>query len=214
MSDVNVSCVVNKLVQLKEEIALLNSEKAQYEAAILTEAENDLKDTKIKTIHYEGSDWHRVTVTQSSTVKVIYPSYLPAIFGDAYEDIVKEERVYKLAEPAKRMLSGLYLQEYTKLTIDEVIDSIEIDRMVKDTLKKKIKGAKFETDKKNLMEIAGLDEKNAETYAYFMMEAAVWSNFKKLMLAGGKDNPADIKRALELIDGAVLVDESMKIAVE
>lgn len=210
----NINTVVDKLVRVKEEIELLNKEKALYEVAILTKAEEDLKNTKVKTVHYEGNSGHRVTATQAASVKVIYPSYLPAIFGNAYGDIVKEEKTYKLADPAKRMLSGLYLQDYTKLTIDEVIDNMELEGIVKAALKKKLKGAKFETDKKNLMTIAKMDEQSAETFAYFIMEAAVWSNFKKLMQAGGKDNPADIDRALELIDGAVVVDESTKIMVE
>ena len=81
-------------------------------------------------------------------------------------------------------------------------------------LKKKIKGQRFSTDKKNLMDIAGLDEKNAEIFAYFAAEAAVWNDFLKLMAVNGKNDPASIDRALELIDSAVMVDESTKIAVE
>ena len=185
----------------------LNEKKTLLEAEILAQAEQDLKNTKYKTVHYNGTMGDRVTATKTASVKVVYPSYLVSIFGDAYKDVVKEETSYKLSEPAKRMMAGLYLNEYSELSIEDVLRDIEL-------LKKKIKGQRFATDKKNLMDIAGLDEKNAEIFAYFAAEAAVWNDFLKLMAVNGKNDPASIDRALELIDSAVMVDESTKIAVE
>lgn len=64
------------------------------------------------------------------------------------------------------------------------------------------------------MAIAGLGEQEAEEYAYFIYEAAVYENFMRLMKAIDKDNVADIQEALNLIDGAVVVEENPKITVE
>lgn len=206
--------VIDQLVEIKRTIARLNEKKAVLESVILTAAEQDLKNTKYKTVHYNGTMGDRVTATKAASVKVIYPSYLVSIFGDAYKDVVKEETSYKLSEPAKRMMAGLYLNEYSELSIEDVLRDIEAPAEKKELLKKKIKGQRFATDKKNLMDIAGLDEKNAEIFAYFAAEAAVWNDFLKLMAVNGKNDPASIGRALELIDSAVMVDESTKIAVE
>ncbi|VYU54598.1 Uncharacterised protein [Eubacterium limosum] len=210
----NIANIIDQLVQVKRMISRLNEKKTLLEAEILAQAEQDLKNTKYKTVHYDGTMGDRVTATKAASVKVIYPSYLVSIFGDAYKDVVKEETNYKLSEPAKRMMAGLYLNEYSELSIEDVLRDIEAPPEKKELLKKKIKGQRFATDKKNLMDIAGLDEKNAEIFAYFAAEAAVWNDFLKLMAVNGKNDPASIDRALELIDSAVMVDESTKIAVE
>ena len=206
--------VIDQLAEIKRTIARLNEKKAVLESVILSAAEQDLKNTKYKTVHYNGTKGDRVTATKAASVKVIYPSYLVSIFGDAYKDVVKEETSYKLSEPAKRMMAGLYLSEYSELSIEDVLRDIEAPPEKKELLKKKIKGQRFATDKKNLMDIAGLDEKNAEIFAYFAAEAAVWNDFLKLMAVNGKNDPASIDRALELIDSAVMVDESTKITIE
>lgn len=210
----NIANIIDQLVQVKRMISRLNEKKTLLEAEILAQAEQDLKNTKYKTVHYNGTMGDRVTATKTASVKVVYPSYLVSIFGDAYKDVVKEETSYKLSEPAKRMMAGLYLNEYSELSIEDVLRDIEAPPEKKELLKKKIKGQRFATDKKNLMDIAGLDEKNAEIFAYFAAEAAVWNDFLKLMAVNGKNDPASIDRALELIDSAVMVDESTKIAVE
>lgn len=212
--NISMKDVVSRLVRVKQSIGDLNKEKELLEAEILAQAEKDLKNTKYKTVHYDGTAGDRVTATKAATVKIVYPSYLVAIFGDAYKDVVKEETTYKLTESAKRMLSGLYLGEYAELTLEEVLRDLEVEPEVKEILKKKIKGQRFATDKKNLMNVAGLDETNAEIFAYFAAESTVWSEFLKLMAVNGKNDPASIKRAMELIDSAVLVDESTKITVE
>lgn len=210
----NIANIIDQLVQVKRMISRLNEKKTLLEAEILAQAEQDLKNTKYKTVHYNGTMGDRVTATKAASVKVIYPSYLASIFGDAYKDVVKEETSYKLSEPAKRMMAGLYLNEYSELSIEDVLRDIEAPSEKKELLKKKIKGQRFATDKKNLMDIAGLDEKNAEIFAYFAAEAAVWNDFLKLMAVNGKNDPASIDRALELIDSAVIVDESTKITIE
>ena len=112
------------------------------------------------------------------------------------------------------MPSGLWLRNYSEMKIQDVVKQIDVDEKTKAILLKKIKGANFKTDKKNLMMIAGLTEQEAEEYAYFISEAAVYENFMRLMKATNKDDTLQIQEALNLIDGAVMVEENPKITVE
>lgn len=209
-----VRTAVDDLARIKESIAKLNEQKARAEAIILGQAEIDLKDTKIKTVHYPGCHGNRVTATRSATVKVVYPTYLKRIFGTAYPDVVKEEVTHKLTEPAKRMLAGIYLRDYTDLSVEEILSGLEIGPEEKAILQKRIKGQRFATDKKNLMAIGNLEEPDAELVAYFAAESTVWRDFLRLLAANGTDARAEIDRCIEMVDGAVVVEEGTKITVE
>ncbi|MPN15336.1 hypothetical protein SDC9_162667 [bioreactor metagenome] len=173
-----------------------------------------MRNTKFKSVAYIGTGANRVVATMAESLKMVYPTYLKAIFGEAYKDVVTEEIKYKLSAPATRMLTGLWLNNYTRLTVSEVIAQLPVDDNTKKAIAKKVKGVKYDTDKKNLIAIGGFDEKTAEEYAYFISEAAIWENFMRLMQANKKATDKDIAEALELINGAVVVEETPKIAIE
>ena len=204
---------VDRLIEIKQEMERLKQEAAQIEGFFLKAAETDLANTKLKTVEYAGHGGKGVaTVAQS--LKTVYPTFLKQVFGAAYSDVVTEETKYKINAAATRMLSGLWLKNYSEMRVQDVVNQIETDEKTKAALLKKLKGTNFKTDKKNLMAIAGLGEQEAEEYAYFIYEAAVYENFMRLMKAIDKDNVADIQEALNLIDGAVVVEENPKITVE
>ena len=204
---------VNRLSRIKGELEKLKKEKELLESEIIKSAEMDLKNTKDKTIHYEG-DGVRATATKTSSVKVIYPSFLKKVFGKAYTDAVKVEPNYKLSESAKRLLSGIYLGDFVRNTIPELLGELALEQDIKMALEKKVKGAKFETDKKHLMNIAGMGESEAEVYAALAMEAGVWQNFDKLCIVNGWTDSEAVERTMKLIDGAIIVDESLKITID
>jgi hypothetical protein len=112
------------------------------------------------------------------------------------------------------MLSGLWTGGYSRMTREEVISQLPCDDKSKQVLAKKLKGANYDTDKRNLIAIGGVDDELAEQYAYFISEAAVWESFTQLMDASGRTRPEEIDEILKLIDGAIVVEETPKVAFE
>ena len=203
----------NRLVMIRQAIEGLNKEKDELEGYFLKLADEDLRNTKLKTVEYKGAGSNKVIATIAESLKVIYPSYFKKIFGEVYSDVVTEEINYKLSAPAKRMLSGLWLKNFTKETVENVINQISVDDKTKQVLLKKVKGVSFATDKKNLIAIAGLDEKQAEEYAYFIMEANIYHSFKKMMIANNREEK-DEDGILDWINVAIVVEETPKITIE
>lgn len=74
----------------------------------------------------------------------------------------KNEPIYKVKSAAvERMLIGLYTGDYTKKSPSEVIAQLPCLDEQRAALSKKLKGANFETDVKNLKEIGGFSEQDA-----------------------------------------------------
>lgn len=209
--DAETMAKVNKLCRIKQQIDELKKEAEEIEGYFLTLAEDALADTKVKSVKYPGAAGNLVNASFTTSTKVMYPSVLKELLGDAYKDVIKEETTYKLTEPGKRMLAGIYLRQYTQTTIQKIINEITEDFDTRAALMKKCRGIKFDTDKKALMTIAGLLEKDAEHYAYFISEAACWEQFAKLIsISKYKDN---IELAIEKIDAAVVATETPKVEV-
>ena len=207
----DISVKVNRLCRIKQQIDDLKKEADEIEGYFLKLAEDDLVNTKLKTLKYSGSGLCKVSASYSTTTKVIFPAVLKEALGEAFKDVVKEETTYKLTEPGKRMLAGIYLKQYVQLPVQKVINEITDDFDVRAALMKKCRGVKFETDKKALMSIAGLSEEDAEHYAFFISEAACWEQFAKLVSLGKyKDN---IELVLEKIDASVVATENPKVEV-
>ena len=104
----DISSYVTGLSNIKKQIAKLKSEADVIEAKLLKQFEIDVEDTKYKTVSYCG-DNSKVTATYADNVKLVYPSFLKKIFGEAYSDVVIEETTYKLSAHSKRILAALYI---------------------------------------------------------------------------------------------------------
>ena len=130
------------------------------------------------------------------------------MFPDIFEEAVKTE-VKPKSKDIERMLIGMYTGNYTRSTPEEIIAELPCDDKAKAALAKKLKGAKFETDRDNLMKIGGFSEQDAGDYAYLYAEAVVWQTFRRIAEMSG----ADDARLLRCIDLGVAVDSSTKITV-
>ena len=75
--------------------------KGQFE----TLATGALKDTKLLSISYWGTQNSRVTVTNTATVKPISLTMVKKVLGNVAGDFVKSETVDKMTEPCKRLLA-------------------------------------------------------------------------------------------------------------
>ena len=209
----NLSEKVQRYAEIKEELSTLKLELENIEAEILKASESDLQDTKFKTVSYSDINGNTIIATNADNVKVTYPSLLKDIFGKAYGDVVTESITYKLSESAKRLLSAIYNKEYIKDgSIKQILADLNLDDNANKALIKKLKGANYSTDVKNLQKIGGLDEKSAQENAYLVSEAAAWTELIRLLTLNNETINEDIiNRAIDMIDSAVVVERTPKI---
>lgn len=206
----NLTERIDRLAEIKRQQEALKREKDSLEAELLKEAQDDLANTKYKSVSYAGTGCN-LTVTMADSVKITYESLLPSIFGKAYSDLTKTVTEVKLTDPAKRLIAGIWSGSYdSRSTVDEVIEAISSDEKVKKLLKKKCKGVNYQKDIDNLRAICGCDNNEAQEYAYMLMEAAVWQQFKTLLELNGVDDEDGIKDILDKIQAAFVVEQTAK----
>ena len=205
----------DRLAEIKKEQDKLKAESDELQGYFLKLSETDLEDTKLKTITYSGSNGNKITATMADSLKLVYPTFLKKVFGEAYNDVVTEEIKYKLSASATRLLTGIWKKDYIKQSFNDILMQLPVDDNARKVLAKKLKGINFDKDKDNLIKIGGLNEEAAEQYAFFVNESVVWENFTKLLNLNNESiDDVKIADALAFIDGAVVVEETPKISVE
>ena len=204
---------LDELAAIKADMGKLKERKDKLEAEIIKQCSADLENTKYKSIRYEGDVFDLTAVTAES-LKVIYNSFLPTIFGKAYKDAVTEKTDYTLSAPAKRMLIGLYKGNFIRATVKEVIDQMAgVTDDERKQLLKKCKGINYDNDVDNIRKFTELSEDDAKEYAYLIAEAAVWQDFCNLLTLNGITDEAQIKDILTKIQSAFVVEDSTKISL-
>lgn len=204
---------IDELAAIKADMGKLKERKDKLEAEIIKQCSVDLENTKYKSIRYEGDVFDLTAVTAES-LKVIYNSFLPTIFGKAYEDAVTEKNEYSLSAPAKRMLIGLYKGNFIRATVKEVIDQMTgVTDEERKQLLKKCKGINYDKDVENIRKFTDLTEEDAKEYAYLIAEAAVWQDFCNLLTLNGIDDETQINDILMKIQSAFVVEDSTKISL-
>lgn len=204
---------VRELSEVKAQIEQLNDRKKALEAYFLERGGVDVTDTKYKSATYSDPCSHAaVTYTEAESLTVSAPNYLKEnlgeLFPDVFDTVVKTE-VKPKNKDIERMLIGMFTGNYTRATPAEVIEQLPCDSKTKAALAKKLKGAKFETDRDNLVKIGGLSEQDASDYAYLYAEAVVWQTFRRISdMSGGND-----EALLRCINLGVAVDSSTKLTV-
>lgn len=204
---------IDELAAIKADMGKLKERKDKLEAEIIKQCSTDLENTKYKSIRYEGDVFDLTAVTAES-LKVIYNSFLPTIFGKAYEDAVTEKTDYTLSAPAKRMLIGLYKGNFIRATVKEVIDQMAgVTDDERKQLLKKCKGINYDKDIENIRKFTDLSEEDAREYAYLIAEAAVWQDFCNLLNLNGISDEMQINDILMKIQSAFVVEDSTKISL-
>ena len=202
---------VDRLAQLVKKQAEIRSEAEELKAWFENRAVDGLKDTKKKTMEYWGSHVAKVAVGNSETVKPVSMVMVKKLLGEVFPDLVKEETVYKMTEPCKRLFAMMYRGNYTEGSLDETIRAITKDEKLQRTLRKKLKG-KYEKDTETLMKLAGLDAADAADWAYLTAEVINWEWMLQILKAADwKGTPQE---AVDIIRSAVIVDEGLKVTVE
>lgn len=204
--------IVDRLVEIGQAEADLKLERSALEAMLLRHGQVDLQNTKNKTVAYAGYTG-KAAVTMSESLKLLYPTMLQSALGEVYGDAVKAEIKYKVSAPMTRMLTGLWSDNYTRMTVAQVIEQLPVTDEVRQLLCKKLRGANYAGDKQNLMMIGGFGEQDAAEYAYFIAEAAVWESFQRMMKASRHTTEDEMTAAINLIKGAVIVEETPKVTI-
>ncbi len=205
---------VKELSAVKAQIAKLSERKKELEAYFLERGNEDVADTKYKSCTYADDESQAaVTYTEAQALEITAPNYLEQALGEGVFKDIFEEKIKREIKPKdkeiERMLIGIFTEGYVKSTPKEVIAQLPCDEKAKAALAKKLKGAKFETDRDNLMKIGGLSEADAGDYAYMFAEAAVWQTLCRVAEMSGADKEAIIRS----INLGVSVDSSTKISV-
>lgn len=215
LNNLEYSDKVKELSDVNAQLIALKAKKSELEAWFLTAGNEALKDSKAKSICYQSGDGNSVTYTQAQKLTLEAPTVLKRLLGNAFPDFIEEknEPTYKVKSAAvERMLIGLYTGDYTKMSPSEVIAQLPCSEEQRTALSKKLKGANFETDVKNLKEIGGFTEQDAADYAYLYAEAIVYDTFGRLMeISGAEGDPEEFIKGLTV---AVSVDDATKISIK
>lgn len=204
---------IDRLKEIKQQMEALSAEKDRLESEIIMACQDDLANTKYKTLCYQTKAGNEAVVTLAESLKLIYPVMLRSIFGKAYPDMVKEEIKYSLTAPAKRLMTNLCTGKYIRQSFEEAVEQLPVEEDIRKKLAKKLKGANFDTDKKNLINIGELSEEDAAEYAYLLCEAAAWQSFVTLMKLNGVDTEEELEELLVKINTSMIVDETPKVSI-
>ncbi len=211
----SISEIIDRMAAIKQEKKVLESEYDRLQAQLQITAETALTDTKIKSVHYAGTNGNTAVVTIADTISIVAGELLPAIFGKVYPSMVKQEVKYTLKAPAKRILSAIWHKEYCKGCVSEIISSLDCDDKSKKVLAKKLKGIDFDKDKDNLMIYAALSEEEASDTAYLINEAAAWENICAIVKVNhdGIINDDILADMINKVNAAVNVSRGIKAEV-
>ena len=176
-----------------------------------TLAADDLKDTKLLTASYWGSQNSRVTVTNAATVKPVSLTMVKEVLGSVAGDFIKTETTDTMTAPCKKLLGMVAQGNYTEGTLDSLIQKISSDPKVQATLQKRLKGT-YNRDKATLIKVGGLPEQEASDWAYLAAEVINWEWLTQVLRAAGWQGST--QEAVDIIRAAVIVEESIKVGVE
>ncbi len=211
ISDEQLRAEVDEFATLTRQAEAIKERLETLKAHFERRAVDDLKDTKMKSVSYWGSDNCRVIVQTSETVKPVSVTMIQKVLGAVSRDFVKEEVTTKLTDPCKRLLGMVFQGNYTEGSLDDLIRAISTDAKIQTTLKKRLKG-RWEKDTAALVKVAGLSEQEASEYAYLAAEVINWEWLTQVLKSAGW--AGSIQEAIEVIRAAVIVDEGIKVGIE
>lgn len=208
--EMTVKQAVDRYAQLQATIDESKKELDSLKAFFESKAEQELEDTKLKTIEYWGTN-SKIVVQSSATVKPISWVVIKEVLGKTASDFIKEETKYTLNEVAKTLLANMFKGDYIEDTLESVIERITSDPKKQKLLMKRLKG-KYKQDMKNIIKYAELDEREASDYAFMVQEVMAYQMILRIIEASG--NESDIEEAVAKVRSSLIVDEGIKVTLE
>jgi hypothetical protein len=211
--------IKNKVDEFAKWMKLAEDAKKQideFKAEFQKMALELMKDKKTKQVEFWGTKNAKVVVTTTETLKMVSYNFLLQVIGETLiNDFVKVDIQHKLSDPFKRTLIAIFQGDYGEQFIKDVIAQITDDEQTRKALNKKLRGNNWEKDVQNLKAIAGLNQNDAEHYAWFIKEAKSFGDIVHLLEAAGHERgSAAFQDALENLRHAVIVEEGIKVGLE
>lgn len=206
---------IDRMVEIESEKKALDDEFDDLRALVQVIGESALENTKNKSVSYY-SDRGKVTVTLADKVENTLPTLFSDIFGKAFPDLVNKKEVVELNAEGKRIMAAIWKKAYNEGTVNDIVSKLDCDEKAKKSLLKKLNGKNYETDKKNLMKLGGLDEESAGDYAYMVSEIVAWNKMRLIITLNnnGKFTQDALEEFILNCSRAVTVEQSTKITVE
>lgn len=208
--EMTVKQAVDRYAQLQATIDESKKELDSLKAFFESKAEQELEDTKLKTIEYWGTN-SKIVVQSSATVKPISWVVIKEVLGKTASDFIKEETKYTLNEVAKTLLANMFKGDYIEDTLESVIERITSDPKKQKLLMKRLKG-KYKQDMKNIIKYVELDESEASDYAFMVQEVMAYQMILRIIEASG--NESNIEEAVGKVRSSLIVDEGIKVTLE
>lgn len=208
--EMTVKQAVDRYAQLQVTIDESKKELDSLKAFFESKAEQELEDTKLKTIEYWGTN-SKIVVQSSATVKPISWVVIKEVLGKTASDFIKEETKYTLNEVAKTLLANMFKGDYIEDTLESVIERITSDPKKQKLLMKRLKG-KYKQDMKNIIKYVELDESEASDYAFMVQEVMAYQMILRIIEASGNEN--NIEEAVAKVRSSLIVDEGIKVTLE
>lgn len=207
------------LEQLVDQLAdwdkLANDAKAQIakiQAAIQERALSEMKERKVKTVQYYGSNKNYVLVTMARKVEVLNYSALLELFTDQLiaNHVSKEVKTsYSLKKDFKEIASAAFFGETIQDSVQYVLKEMGMEDSQVTLALKKLKGD-YEKDK-NLLRSMGFGGEEVEGWIFLLHQAMTFQKMKDALKAANREIDED---SVEQIKKAVYVEETPKITVK
>ena len=207
--------IIDRMACINAEKCKLEEEYAGLQAKLQVLGEDAIRDTKFKSFSMYGQN-AKATITVADNVKNILPSLFVSMFGKAYPDMVKVTQKQELTAEGKRLVAAVWNKEYCEGSVEDIVGRLNCDEKSKKSLMKKLNGKSFETDKKNLMKIGGLSEKDASDDAYLISEIIAWNKLQAIIKLNncGVFSQVAFEEFVLNCNAAVCVEQSTKVSVE
>lgn len=202
---------VNEYADLTRHMAQIKARQDELRAYFERLAVADLKDTKLKSIEYWGSDGGRVTVSMTEAPKLGSSHMLRDLLGDVADDYIKTETVSKPTDDLKRLIVMACQGSYIEGSLDQTIRAITDDDQVASVLHKRLKG-QYKRDMATLINVAGLDAQRASEEAYLTAEIINYEWMTQVLRSAGW--MGSVQQAVDIIKAAAHVEEGIKVSVE
>lgn len=215
MENTELKKAIDRMIEIKAKQKDLDAEYGTLQAQVQIIGEAALENTKRKSVSYFGSKG-KLTVTLADKVGNTLPALFSDMFGKAYSDLVNKKEVIELTAEGKRIMAAIWNGEYCKGSVEDIVMNLNCDEKAKKSLMKKLNGKNYETDKKNLMKLGGLDEGSAGDYAYMVSEIINWNKIQLIIKLNnnGEFTQAALDEFILNCNSAVCVEQSTKITVE
>lgn len=208
--EMTIKEAVDRYAKLQETLDVSKKELDSLKAFFEMKAEQDLEDTKFKTVEYWGTN-SKIVVQNSATVKPISWVVVKEVLGKTASDFVKEEMKYTLNDVAKVLLANMFKGDYIEDTLESVVDRMTPDPKKQKLLMKRLKG-KYKQDMNNIKKYAELDDQEASDYAFMVQEVMAYQMILRIIEASGNDYT--VEEAVNKVRSALIVDEGVKVTLE